>query len=831
MRRVVVTCLVLIGSLFLPISPASATLLQYQQSPADTYNRTDLPAEFNLTDIAFGVSDNYPDEYMFFLDYSKPITASQFADGLGSWGGIFLDIDNDGDADYSLETNSIPYDANYSKQARFIDRRSGTPTEIITCAIKTWTNLEKSANFIGFSIKKICLDFSTTIGVRGFTDFDSGDNGGFDYAPENFWKINLSGGLVTVPGKSSSSTILGELPSSITRGVRTISLPSNPPADLVSLASTTTKSVVTVLCGEGLGSGWSINATLSAANIRNGYKSYIITNNHVISDCTEDRDITLVLADQTRVSAYVYAWDEENDVAGLLTKTVISPLEWRGVPPQQGWWVGIIGSPLGFPGILTTGIVSSIDSDTFLGTTNAAINPGNSGGPVFDRNGRVIGLATAKYVDSEGFGIFHGTPLLCGEIIDCTFQSEVWQGSVVADPSKAAADKAAADKAAADKAIADAAAKAAADKLIADAAAAKAAADKVLAEATARAEKIIADAQAAVDLKIKLEAEAKAVAAKAATDKLLASKIAKAKVGAVCPKINELLKKSNQVLVCAKSGTKLKWKNASSSQTQKYYLKVIADKAAADKVSLDKALADKITADNLIANAKIEAEKILNDAKAKAAADKAAADKAAADKAAADANLRKVCVKGGKCPIGSIGPGGGIVFYDAGSQEDWGRYLEVAPNGWSGGEIDSIESWCSTDYAEFGNTDGGIELGAYGGELIGDGKLNTELIIDGCSSGAAVTAHNYDGGGKNDWYLPSLDELNELCKFARGQELGDTFVSCTSGGTLQDGFLPHVYWSSSSKDGNFGWTQYFDEGDSYFFNEDFTAFVRPIRSF
>jgi len=212
-------------------------------------------------------------------------------------------------------------------------------------------------------------------------------------------------------------------------------MPASPPSDLVSLAEKTTKSVVTVLCGNSIGSGWAANVNLSSESKQQGFKTFVITNHHVISSCTVNRQVTLILSNQVRVSATVFSWDESNDLAGIVTTTELPKLQWEGAAPRQGWWVGVLGSPLGFPGVLTTGIVSSVNTNSFKGTTNAAINPGNSGGPVFDRTGRVIGLATAKYINAEGFGIFHGTPLLCTQILSCGTASGVWLGLTPNVPS------------------------------------------------------------------------------------------------------------------------------------------------------------------------------------------------------------------------------------------------------------------------------------------------------------------------------------------------------------------------------------------------------------
>jgi hypothetical protein len=123
------------------------------------------------------------------------------------------------------------------------------------------------------------------------------------------------------------------------------------------------------------------------------------------------------------------------------------------------------------------------------------------------------------------------------------------------------------------------------------------------------------------------------------------------------------------------------------------------------------------------------------------------------------------------CAIGDTGPGGGIVFYDAGSVQSWGRYLEAAPCKYQDRERckpgtwvkqhDPQEPWCKAD------RDGYRKLLPTGTD-IGTGRANTEIIVQACGpDSAASVAAAYRGGGKDDWFLPSKDELNALYKQRR----------------------------------------------------------------
>lgn len=157
------------------------------------------------------------------------------------------------------------------------------------------------------------------------------------------------------------------------------------------------------------------------------------------------------------------------------------------------------------------------------------------------------------------------------------------------------------------------------------------------------------------------------------------------------------------------------------------------------------------------------------------------------------------------CQVGERGPGGGIVFYDVGSDQPWGRYLEVAPPSWYEGGADPRSQWCDATDLDVAGTS--TEIGA--------GAANTQLAIAACAAGAANTAHQFAGGGMTDWFLPSKDELNLL--YAQQRSIG--------------GFASDDYWSSSQADPSGAWHQYFTDGDQYGFSKYDDYNVRPVRAF
>jgi S1-C subfamily serine protease len=129
----------------------------------------------------------------------------------------------------------------------------------------------------------------------------------------------------------------------------------------------------------------------------------IVTNRHVVEGMT---DIVVTLQDNTLLRATLIAQADQIDIA-LLKVTPAFPLASVRLGDSDRVLVAdqvlAIGSPLGFGGSVTQGIVSALNRDISDSPfddyiqTDAAINHGNSGGPLFNLQGDVIGMNTAIF--------------------------------------------------------------------------------------------------------------------------------------------------------------------------------------------------------------------------------------------------------------------------------------------------------------------------------------------------------------------------------------------------------------------------------------------------
>src|SRR5690348_5542144 len=144
---------------------------------------------------------------------------------------------------------------------------------------------------------------------------------------------------------------------------------------------------------------------------------YVVTNNHVIADADE---VSVILNDGTTLKAEIVGRDTKTDLA-LLKVTTDHPLKAVKFGDSDklrlGEWVIAIGNPFSLGGTVTAGIVSARNRDIQSGPydnyiqTDAAINRGNSGGPLFNLNGKVIGVNTAIISPSGGsIGIGFAVP-------------------------------------------------------------------------------------------------------------------------------------------------------------------------------------------------------------------------------------------------------------------------------------------------------------------------------------------------------------------------------------------------------------------------------------
>jgi len=168
------------------------------------------------------------------------------------------------------------------------------------------------------------------------------------------------------------------------------------------IAAQSLPSVVAIRSADSLGSGFIV-----------GEAGWIATNLHVIAEASE---LTVVMHDGTQAPVVeVLAVDRDRDLAIVRIDKTHLPVLTVGdsTKVQVGDAVIAIGHPLGLEDTVSNGLISavrSLDPNLTLLQISAPIAPGSSGGPLIDKDGRVIGIATA--VSREGQNLAFGVPTL-----------------------------------------------------------------------------------------------------------------------------------------------------------------------------------------------------------------------------------------------------------------------------------------------------------------------------------------------------------------------------------------------------------------------------------
>jgi S1-C subfamily serine protease len=168
--------------------------------------------------------------------------------------------------------------------------------------------------------------------------------------------------------------------------------------------------------GNGFGFGGGNQSSQSSSAEGTGFvydgDGHIVTNQHVIAGASS---IKVTLTDGSTYTAKVTGSDPSTDIAVLKIDAPSSKLHPLSLGDSGALEVGdgvvAIGAPFGLENTATTGIVSALNRQITSPNntpiegaiqTDAAINHGNSGGPLFDLQGKVIGITSQIESDSGG---------------------------------------------------------------------------------------------------------------------------------------------------------------------------------------------------------------------------------------------------------------------------------------------------------------------------------------------------------------------------------------------------------------------------------------------
>ncbi len=249
------------------------------------------------------------------------------------------------------------------------------------------------------------------------------------------------------PDKEAATTaptsVLTRSDINTTKNVNATLLDVSPIVDEVmpSVVAVTNKTIYTTSFSRYFGSGQQeLKGAGSGVIIgKNDDELLIVSNAHVVTPenynyaSVASNEISVKFVNDKEIPAYVKGTDEERDLAVIAVKLsdideeTMKAIKIAMVGDSNNLKVGngviAIGNAMGYGQCMTVGYISALNREvtfsdgytrSFL-QTDAAINPGNSGGGLFNMDGNLIGINSAKLSDETVEGIGYAIPITDAE--------------------------------------------------------------------------------------------------------------------------------------------------------------------------------------------------------------------------------------------------------------------------------------------------------------------------------------------------------------------------------------------------------------------------------
>ncbi len=161
----------------------------------------------------------------------------------------------------------------------------------------------------------------------------------------------------------------------------------------------------------------------------------IVTNYHVVENAL---NMTITFPDGKIYKAQCWSSRPECDLAVISLQAnglPVAPVNYSGWP-AIGDKIRVLGNPLALKNILVEGKVEQYlrlkDKKGKIFSIDAPIYPGNSGSPVFDMDGRVVGVVFGNVrIEEEGKESFYGLAVTIDEIEDLLVSAKQQDGGTV----------------------------------------------------------------------------------------------------------------------------------------------------------------------------------------------------------------------------------------------------------------------------------------------------------------------------------------------------------------------------------------------------------------